>query len=196
MLALSLLLTAAAGVNAMVGREVKAVKLSEKSYICADDCTHEGVFFAQKGYFCPENETIIKVQVKGNTEFHFYDCDGTKLETGFSQRQRASGEEPPKCGVSEFEDSDEETFCSSFRSGGGGAGKTVQWSDVEKELKSASSEGGNGTPEENEPAAPKSQEECAQVGRQMFMECLQKSGEFKECDEQGRGAIQNCLGLA
>ncbi|KGQ05067.1 hypothetical protein BBAD15_g9685 [Beauveria bassiana D1-5] len=99
----------------MINIEVEDVKLSEKSYICADDCTYEGVFFAQKRYFCPEKETIIKVQANGNTNFLFYDYNGTKLEKGLSQRQRSRGEEPPNCGVQEFEDSNEETTCFSFK---------------------------------------------------------------------------------
>lgn len=194
MFALTLLLSAAAGVNAILGGEVSAVQISEDSFICADDCVHEGVYFAQRGYWCPEKEIIVRVDAKGNDDHWFpFDCTGAKLPNGYRERQRSNGDKPaPKCDVMKSIDT-EPNLCASNKSGGGKAGKTVQWSEVEKELKLVTSEGGQATPEKNKPARQKSQQQCAEIGRQKFSECRQNSGEFDECDKQGREAIENCL---
>ncbi|OAA47243.1 Heat Labile Enterotoxin Type Iib [Beauveria brongniartii RCEF 3172] len=65
---------------------------------------------------------------------------------------------------------------------------------VGKEPKPATSEGGQGTPEEKQPAAPKSQQQCAEIGKQAFFECKQKSGELNECYKQSIQAFKKCSG--
>ncbi|KAM3454103.1 hypothetical protein NHJ6243_008965 [Beauveria neobassiana] len=195
MFALPLLLSAAAGVNAILGGEVRAVKISDTSYICAESCVHDGVFFAQRGYFCPEKEAVLVVSLKF-PDFPIPDCTGATHREGFSERQPSSGEELPKCGIHKSVDN-EPDLCFFYRdSGSGKVKKTIQWSDVEKELESsATSEGGGqGTPEENQPAAQKLPQQCVEIGRQVFSECRQKLRDH-ECYEQSRKAFEKCWGL-
>ncbi|KJK84925.1 hypothetical protein H633G_11254 [Metarhizium anisopliae BRIP 53284] len=61
MLALSLLLSAAAGVNAILGGDIKAVRISdvEKTSFCPNDCVFGDGFFQQVGKYCLKNETVI-----------------------------------------------------------------------------------------------------------------------------------------
>ncbi|KAM3510459.1 hypothetical protein MY11210_005912 [Beauveria gryllotalpidicola] len=183
MLTLSLLLSAAAGVNAYLGGEVKSVSINETSFICADDCTFGGVYFAQPGHFCPDNEVIVTKDKEGTSNpnpFLNFDCIGMGKSNGLIERPRSSGEEPPECLLLEVTDDNQPGDCVSYRVPGAGT-KTVQWSDVEKEIKSA--------------AAPKSNE-CAKEGRKVFDECREnKSRSFDECHKKGADAIESCQGL-
>ncbi|KAK8150291.1 hypothetical protein G3M48_003103 [Beauveria asiatica] len=181
MLTLSLLLSAAAGVNAILGGDVSSVMVTETSFFCADDCVFGGAFFGQGGYFCPEREIIARLDDKGNDDPNFpFDCIGMEKEYGFTFRQRSSGEEPRKCPVSEASALNKPDECLAYKGDGSGS-QTVQWSDIEKELKAA--------------APPKSQQECAKDGREIFAKCRAESGAFVECNKKATAAIKSCRGL-
>ncbi|KAM3432562.1 hypothetical protein NHJ13734_006806 [Beauveria thailandica] len=181
MLTLSLLLSVAAGVNAILGGEVASVMINETSFICAEDCAFGGAYFGQEGYFCPESEVIARLDENGNDNPYLpFDCIGMEKIHGFKFRQRSSGEEPRKCKVAKVTGSLTPDDCIAYKTPDAGT-KTVQWSDIEKELRAA--------------APPKSQEECAKDGQEIFAKCRANSGEFDECNEKGAAAIKSCLGL-
>ncbi|OAA47189.1 hypothetical protein BBO_02644 [Beauveria brongniartii RCEF 3172] len=181
MLTLSLLLSAAAGVNAILGGEVNSVMVTETSFFCADACTFGGVYFGQAGYFCPEKEVIARLDAKGNLDRNFpFDCIGMEKKYGFKSRQRSSGEEPRKCPVGEVTANSKPDACEAFRAPGAGS-EIVQWADIEKQIKAA--------------APPKSQQECAKDGREIFAKCQAESGGFTECNKKAVAAIKSCRGL-
>ncbi|KAM3452144.1 hypothetical protein MY3296_004733 [Beauveria thailandica] len=181
MLALSLLLSAAAGVNAAKSGEVRAVMINETSFFCAEYCVFDGAFFTVDGHYCPEREVIARLDENGNDNRNVpFDCIKLEKIHNFTFRQRSSGEEPQKCPIEEVAGWNTPEECQASRMPGVGS-KTVQWSDIEKELSAA--------------APPKSQRECAKDGQEIFAKCRADSGEFDECNEKGAAAIKSCLGL-
>lgn len=151
MLALSLLLCAAAGVNAIIGGEVSKVEFPDGSYFCADNCVYRDVFFVQRGYYCPSKEAVTLVDKDNNFSplGIQFDCAGAPPIPGYGPRQRANGEELDGC--ERQPKNDEEYPCISNKSTGSFKnGKTLQWSEVEKSLKSTISEDEQGTPEKNQ----------------------------------------------
>ncbi|KGQ03561.1 hypothetical protein BBAD15_g11212 [Beauveria bassiana D1-5] len=196
MLTLPLLLSTAAGVNAVLGGRVSAIKTSDKSFFCTENCVFDGIYFDQRGYYCPEKEVISKMDAKGDIDRYLpFDCTGAKLPLGFSERQRFNGEEPPKYDILDSKNS-KPNVCASYNIRGGKAGETVQWLDVAKEPKLTTSADGQATAQENQPAALRLQQQCADNGRLIFFACRRKSGEVDKCYQQFREAFENCLGVS
>ncbi|EJP60732.1 uncharacterized protein BBA_10319 [Beauveria bassiana ARSEF 2860] len=121
-----------------------------------------------------------------------FDCTRAKLPLGFSERQRFNGEEPPKYDMLDSKNS-KPNVCASYNIRGGKAGETVQWLDAAEEPKLTTSADGQVTAQENQPAALRLQQQCADIGRLIFFECRRKSGEVDECYQQFREAFENCL---
>ncbi|KAM3435395.1 hypothetical protein MY4824_004861 [Beauveria thailandica] len=182
MLTLSLLLSAAAaGVNAIGGGEISSVMLNETSFLCPNNCVFGGAFFTEDGYFCPEREVVATLDENGKDNPHRpFDCIELEKKHRFTFRPRSSGEEPPKCWIYEVKGLMTPEYCPASKSSEDGT-KTVQWSDIEKELSAA--------------APPKSQRECAEDGQKIFAKCREDSGEFDECNEKGAASIKKCLGV-
>lgn len=192
MLTLSLLLGAAVGVNAIIGGEIDAIKISETQFICSEDCVHQAVYFSSGGYACPSKEILVRVDGKGNDlpepfSGSIFDCEGKKAPAGGSLRPLASGDELFDCDLYKITDPDR-IACNSFKSPGSGS-KTVEWSDIAKELESA------GAPQQNTPAPQKSQQDCAREGGEAFRTCRAKpsANDFAQCDKEGREAIEKCM---
>ncbi|KAJ6779725.1 hypothetical protein PWT90_02068 [Aphanocladium album] len=182
MLTLSLLLGAVAGVNAILGGEVIGVKIAEGKFICADDCTFNGAFFGQRGFYCPMGEVIHRVKQDGTDDTWFrYQCAGDKLPSGFTERARRAGEEPEQCFSvdGEFE-------CAANKGAGGPKNpKTIEWSEVAEQLKTANSQ--------NEQSSPEKPKDCATEGSKVFQKCQQEPNpSFDKCNQQGREAIEKC----
>ncbi|EXU96433.1 hypothetical protein X797_010551 [Metarhizium robertsii] len=87
MLALSFLLSAAAGVNAMLGSDIKPVKISNTTYICPTDCTYGGRLYQRVGNSCLESEIVVSSDW-GSEDF--YACNGTSPE-GWHERPNDGG---------------------------------------------------------------------------------------------------------
>ncbi|KAF5137735.1 hypothetical protein E5D57_001514 [Metarhizium anisopliae] len=192
------LLSAAAGVNAILGGEVRGVHISNKEYICAEDCVYRNVYFLQSGGFCPEKE-IVAIQEKGPTldKAVYLECNGTSLltapRTPYREVPRFTGPQLFECGVGQIK-TPGELLCHSYRSLSGKEGKMVSWKEIEKELPSAKSEGEQGTPEKNKPAPQKpkqpltpKEQECADKTVHKFNSCKDNTcrenikQEFREC---------------
>ncbi|EJP61630.1 uncharacterized protein BBA_09402 [Beauveria bassiana ARSEF 2860] len=193
MIALSLLLGAAAGVSAMIGREISAVELTPNSFFCAEDCVHEGVYFSSLGNYCLEKDIIVNVNANGEDQIdeatgNALDCRGAKLVSGATGVRQFSNAEKDlyKCDV-ENATEPSDFACYSFKSAGF-AGITVKWADIAKELKSTTRQG---TPQENKPTPEKSEEECAKIGKQVFDKC-RETREFAECEKEGADWILKC----
>lgn len=130
MLALSLLLSAAAGVNAMLGSDIKAVKISNTTYFCPNDCTFGRGFFQRVGHLCLDNEIVI---LSDEYSEEFYACNGTSPK---GWRVQPDDGLAPEC-IPETSTATEPDLCWSDRFGEVGT-KIVQWSELEKILESAS----------------------------------------------------------
>ncbi|KAM3436916.1 hypothetical protein NHJ13734_004880 [Beauveria thailandica] len=187
MLTLPLLLGAAAGVNAILGGEVIGVKVAEGEYVCADDCTYNGAFLGQSGFYCPLEEAIHRVKSDGTDDTWFpYQCAGAKLPKGFTERPRREGEEPSKCYSveGEFE-------CLADRSLGGPENpKIIEWSELAEQLKKAKSQDEQSSPEKASPEKPVN---CAAEGSNAFHKCRQEpNSSFDKCNQQGIAAIEKC----
>ncbi|KAK9438551.1 hypothetical protein VB005_06697 [Metarhizium brunneum] len=186
-----LLLSAVAGVNAILGGEVRGIQITDEKYICADNCAYRNVYLTQRGIFCVKEEAVVVEDKKfGSIELDF-DCKGALPPAYYTERPPSSGEEPRECEVRRI--NSEELLCSSNRSFNGKELKMVSWKEVEK-LQSATSEGGQGTPEENKPAPQKpkqpltpKQQECADKTVPKFNVCKDDTcresviQEFREC---------------
>ncbi|KAH0594456.1 hypothetical protein MHUMG1_07806 [Metarhizium humberi] len=189
MLALTILLSAAAGVNAIIGGEVHAVQISNTEHICADDCVYDGIYLAQKGYFCPVKEVVRQEEGGKLREGWPYDCRGAKPATGVVHAPLKDKEAPKNCKLHDGDLTKVAPACISDKDlGSGGGNKILQLSEVAEMLKSASAN----TADNKKPAPPKSKEECAQIARQKYLECHDKNDDFGECQNQGAEVFQNC----
>lgn len=149
MLALSLLISAAAGVNAILGGEVSQVVFPDGSYICADNCMYRDVYFSQRGYYCPSKEVVTLETPIFNIDGLEFDCADAPKLPDYTPRQRVNGEEPYKC--KQKPNHGQDSGCKANRLlGEFKKGKTLQWSEVERSLKSAISEDGQNTPAKND----------------------------------------------
>ncbi|KID98547.1 hypothetical protein MAJ_05475, partial [Metarhizium majus ARSEF 297] len=163
MLALTMLLSAAAGVNAIIGGEIKAVELETGEFFCAENCVNGGFYYSQAGYACPVGELVRKVDANGNGHKYFpFDCADAKLGkgwAGWTVRPLRDEDKVKECGV--FKSSGtEEDICISYKTIGGG-NKIVKLSEVEEMAKSATAS----ATEKNKPAPPKSRQECLKIGQ-------------------------------
>ncbi|KID66189.1 uncharacterized protein G6M90_00g068060 [Metarhizium brunneum] len=96
MLALSFLLCAA-GVKAMLGIKVDGVEITDKEYVCADDCTFEGVWFGENGNVCAAKELVVVLHDgKVNPKNIEYAC-AEAANPEWSTRPPMNGEEPESC---------------------------------------------------------------------------------------------------
>ncbi|KAK9440168.1 hypothetical protein VB005_04789 [Metarhizium brunneum] len=186
MLALTILLSAAAGVNAILDGHVRGVQISKTKYICADDCVHAGIYFAQLGHFCPVKEVARREQ-GGELDVFPYDCRGAKKPDGVVFAPHKDGEKPDNCTLNIGDAADVNSACSANRIFGAGT-KILQLSELTEMLKSATAN----TADNKKPASPKSKEECAQIARKKFTECREKIDDFNECNNQGAKTFQNC----
>ncbi|PQK13016.1 hypothetical protein BB8028_0003g16300 [Beauveria bassiana] len=188
---LSLLLGAAAGVNAMLGGKIDAVVLPGNQFICANDCVHKRVFFGTRAT-CLENETVLLLDENGQLSVPGFPLEFLCREDpllsvpGQRQRERRAGEAPEQCDLYPLTDPNE-IYCESNRNPNGKL-KIVQWADVEKLLEEAAAGEGSSTPQQ--PPGQKSREQCAREGQQAFAKCDKG---FAECDRLGRAAIKSCL---
>ncbi|KAM3524043.1 hypothetical protein NHJ13051_004756 [Beauveria bassiana] len=152
MLTLSLLLGAAAGVNAILGGSVMNVKISENLYICANGCAYEGAYFDMDGFYCPLEE-VVRVEAPEGIDDLLppdtpYQCAGVELSNGLTERPRRDGEEPFKCTLAR-----KNNQCLSTKSSGGSENKeTTEWLEVVEELKKAKAQNAQSSPEKPSPA--------------------------------------------
>ncbi|EFZ04453.1 hypothetical protein X797_006687 [Metarhizium robertsii] len=189
MLALTILLSAAAGVNAIIGGEVKAVQISETQFICADNCVFGGIYLAQKGHYCPAEE-VARFEKDGEVFIPDpYDCRGSNQATGYvyAPLKDEDKDKIENCRL-HTGDATDDYACTANRIVDGGGTKILQLSEVVEMLKSTTAN----TADNNKPAPPKSKEECAQIARQKYLECHDKTGDFDECQNQGAEVFQNC----
>lgn len=183
MLALTILLSAAAGVNAILDGHVRAVQISNTTHICADDCVYDGIYLAQKGYFCPVKEVVRQEEGGKLREWYSYDCRGAKPAPGVVHAPLKDKETPRNCKLHKGDLTKVAPACISNKdTGSGGGNKILQLSELAEMLKSTTA---NTTP-------PKSKEECAQIARQMYLECRDKTDDFDDCQNQGAETYQNC----
>ncbi|KAM3440497.1 hypothetical protein NHJ13734_003264 [Beauveria thailandica] len=188
---LSLLLGAAAGVNAMLGSEIDAVVLPGNQFLCADNCVHQRVFFGTSGA-CLENEIVLLQDEDGYFSQPGFEpdftCRGAPVLSypGHSQRERTADQVPKQCDLSPLTDPND-IACLANREVGTKL-KIVKWADVEKLLEEAAAGGASVTPQQ--PAGQKSREQCAREGQQAFAKCDKG---FAECDRLGRAAVESCL---
>ncbi|EXU96462.1 hypothetical protein X797_010424 [Metarhizium robertsii] len=107
MLALSLLLCAA-GVKAMLGFKIEAIKISDKQAFCSDNCAFEGAYFLNDGRVCAVKELVVQLNTAGleSPEPYKYTCAEAALTKGDrSTRPRKNGEEPRKCLLEDIDES-------------------------------------------------------------------------------------------
>lgn len=130
MLALSLLLSAAAGVDAMLGSNIIAVTTSNTTHFCPEDCTFGGGFFQRVGNVCLDSQIVILSSPDFAEEP--YACNGTSPKGWQEQPDDGLA---PECDVYPSTPNDPDP-CYSDRFGEGG--RIVQWSELEKLIKSAS----------------------------------------------------------
>ncbi|KAK8927116.1 hypothetical protein H634G_01920 [Metarhizium anisopliae BRIP 53293] len=128
MLALAILLSAAAGVNAILDGHVRGVQISETEYICADNCVHAGIYFAQLGHLCPVKEVVRREQGGELDEFP-YDCRGAKKPDTVVFAPLQGKEKPENCDVFLGNATDVNSACVANRIVGGGT-KILQLSEV------------------------------------------------------------------
>ncbi|KAM3506004.1 hypothetical protein MY10362_002608 [Beauveria mimosiformis] len=186
MLALSLLLSVAAGVNAIYGGNISSVRVTDTSFFCTEDCTFRGVYFSRLGYYCPENEVVARLDAKGNLSIFPFNCSGMEKKT--ESRQPASGEKPPECSFSPRRSLESCPFLTEPETiSRARYAEDVKWSDIEKELKAAAPP--------NAAAPPKSKQECDVEGGNIFRKCQEEGGSFDECHETTSAAIRSCQGL-
>ncbi|KID73456.1 uncharacterized protein G6M90_00g062220 [Metarhizium brunneum] len=189
MLALTILLSAAAGVNAILGGEVQAVQISNTTHICADNCVYDGIYLAQKGYFCPVKEVVRQEEGGKLREWYSYDCRGAKPAPGVVHAPLKGKEAPRNCTLFPGDLTKVSPSCIADKEvGGGGGTKILQLSELTEMLKSATAN----TADNKKPASPKSKKECAQIARNKFTECREKIDDFNECNNQGAKTFQNC----
>ncbi|KAM3437505.1 hypothetical protein NHJ13734_004629 [Beauveria thailandica] len=186
MLALSLLLCAAAGVNAILDGEVETVRISDTEFICAADCAFRGAFLGQSGRICAEPKAIVRLDKDGKVDDEWYgtafECPGEKQFDGHTTRERSGGEKPLDCFVQPIKNPDFFGCVSSKQ--GDGLGKVVDWADIEKELKLKTAEKKKLTQAERN--------KCGKAAQEVHAECT-KTGEFKECEEKSRAFMESCL---
>jgi hypothetical protein len=136
MLALTMLLSAAAGVNAILGGQIKAVELETGELFCAENCVNSGFYYSEAGYACPEGELVRKVDANGNGHKYFpFDCADAKLGPGWTGRPLRDEDKVRECDVFKPSGTDADICVSSKTTGGGN--KIVKWSEVEEMAKSA-----------------------------------------------------------
>ncbi|PMB66333.1 hypothetical protein BM221_007320 [Beauveria bassiana] len=173
MLALSLLLSAAAGVNAILGGDVAGVMNTALLGVPS---------LASRDTFAPRKKSLPEWTTRASLDPQFpFDCIGLKDKYHFKYRERSGGEEPAKCKIEKATAPGQADQCLEFKSTGPDA-KTVPWSDIEKQLKAGAAPG-------------KEQQECARDGIEVFQKCRAEACEFAECDEKATAAIKSCQGL-
>ncbi|KAF5128505.1 hypothetical protein E5D57_009445 [Metarhizium anisopliae] len=105
MLALSFLLCAA-GVKAMLGIKIDGVEITDKEYICSENCAFGGAYFMDDGNVCATKELLaIDEEGEVDPEDMGYIC--ADLAPGFSKPTRPlkDGEKPYACPLLEVEPS-------------------------------------------------------------------------------------------
>ncbi|KAM3497433.1 hypothetical protein MY10362_009218 [Beauveria mimosiformis] len=187
MLTLSLLLGAAAGVNAILGGQVIGVKDAdaEGKYICADDCAYKGAFLGQSGFYCPLGQVFRTVKPDGtDNSWVPYQCAGDKLPAGYTERPRREGEEPEQCSSTEIE-------CTSNRGSGELKNpKIIEWSEIAEQLEKAKSQDEQSSPEKTSPKKPVN---CAAEASIAFRKCQQEPNpSFDKCNKKGIEAAEKC----
>ncbi|PHH61964.1 hypothetical protein CDD81_7713 [Ophiocordyceps australis] len=130
---LALFMLALTGVNAMIGAQVSHIWIDKETYFCADSCVYQGAFFPQKGGWCPASEAMV--QYTSDHHVTFWKCADSPVPRGAAQRAPQDGEKPYQCDVGKLE-ADGRTYCSSYKSGGGGNQGSVQWSEIQTVLES------------------------------------------------------------
>ncbi|KAM0665137.1 hypothetical protein ACQRIU_005398 [Beauveria bassiana] len=188
MLTLSLLLGAAAGVNALAGGGVTGVNVTEGVHVCADGCSYNGVFFSENGYYCPMEELVHLVDADGTDAFYFpYHCAGEDLSDGQTERRLRDGEKPLEC---DTEISEKRCIAYPYRLKR--KSKVIEWSEVVEELKKAKAQNAQSSPEKPSPALEKPVN-CADEGLKAFRKCQEEKVEsFSECNQRGTEAIEAC----
>ncbi|OAA51342.1 hypothetical protein BBO_01289 [Beauveria brongniartii RCEF 3172] len=196
MLSLSLLLSAAAGVNALVGGtpvlennadlggHQEPIQISDTQFICPGDCAFQGVFFGRPGHFCPEAEAVVRLDEDGKLDDERYgtvfQCPEERLADGITTRKPYNREKPSGCYVGKIRNPNP-ISCSSNREGKS-AEKTVKWSDIAKELKSKTekrrTQGGRN--------------KCGKAAQEVYSQCT-KTGESQECEEESKAFMESCL---
>ncbi|KAK8144055.1 hypothetical protein G3M48_006371 [Beauveria asiatica] len=185
MLALSLLLCAAAGVNAVLDGKVETVRISDKEFICATDCTFRGAFLGQSGRICTEPKAIVRLDKDGKVDDEWYgtafECPGEVQFDGHTTRERSGGETPLDCLVEKMNDPD---FFRCTSSKGGDRRKVVDWADIEKELKLKTAE--------KKKRTQGGRNKCGKAAQEVYSECT-RTGESQECEEKSRAFMESCL---
>ncbi|KGQ03713.1 hypothetical protein BBAD15_g11046 [Beauveria bassiana D1-5] len=187
MLTLSLLLGAAAGVNAFAGGGVTQVNLTDGVHLCIDSCHYKGVLFSEAGHYCPIEEAVHIVLEDGTDSFSPpYQCAGEELPDGFTERQLHDGEKPLECVTSS------RGGCLVPGNLRGRKEKIIEWSEVVEELKKAKAQDAQSSPEKPSPA-PKEPVDCAGEGSKAFQKCQRKKNPtFSKCSKEGLKAVEAC----
>ncbi|KAM3454082.1 hypothetical protein MY3296_003350 [Beauveria thailandica] len=187
MLALSLLLCAAAGVNAILDGLVGTVRISDKEFTCATDCAFRGAFLGQSGRICTEPKAIVRVDKDGKVDDEWdgtaFECPGEVQFDGHTTRERSGGEKPLDCFVQPIRNPD--FFACTSDKDDDGPRKVVDWADIEKELKLK-------TAEKKKKPTQAERNKCGKAAQEVHAECA-KTGEFKECEEKSRPVMESCL---
>ncbi|KAM3560074.1 hypothetical protein MY1884_003112 [Beauveria asiatica] len=186
MLALSLLLSAAAGANAILGGNVEAVTISDKEFICATGCAFRGAFLGQSGRICTEPKAIVRLDKDGKVDDEWYgtafECPGEVQFDGHTTRERSGGEKPLDCFVQPIDNPD--FFGCNSPKEGDGLGKVVDWADIEKELKLKTAE--------KKKRTQGGRNKCGKAAQEVYSECT-RTGESQECEEKSRAFMESCL---
>ncbi|PMB70138.1 hypothetical protein BM221_004787 [Beauveria bassiana] len=187
MLTLSLLLGAAAGVNAFAGRELIEVNVTDGVHFCVDSCHYKGVLFSEKGHYCPIEEAVRVVDKDGSDSFYApYQCAGEELPDGFTERQLHDGEKPLECATTTTEGCEVPAYLRGLKK------KTIEWSEVVEELKKAKAQDAQSSPEKPSPAL-KEPVNCALEGSKAFQKCQKENKPtFSKCNEEGLKAVKAC----
>ncbi|PQK12965.1 hypothetical protein BB8028_0003g15800 [Beauveria bassiana] len=188
MLTLSLLLGAAAGVNALAGGGVTGVNVTNGVHVCIDGCHYNGVFFSGAGYYCPIEEAVHVVLEDGTDDASPpYQCAEEELPVGFTERQLHDGEKPLEC-----QTPTSVNRCVVYENQRGRKQNIIQWSEVVEELKKAKAQAAQSSPEKPS-AAPEKPVDCGAEGSKAFQKCQQeKDASFDKCNQRGIEAIEAC----
>lgn len=71
------LLSAVAGVNAILGGEVRGIRINDKEFICANNYAYRNIYLTQLGRFCPKEEVIVVEDGNFNADGVEFDCKRT-----------------------------------------------------------------------------------------------------------------------
>ncbi|KAM3507588.1 hypothetical protein MY10362_001662 [Beauveria mimosiformis] len=197
MLSLSLLLSAAAGVNAILGGTPvlendanidpsQPIRISDTISICPFDCAFQGVYFGKPGYLCPEAEAVVRVKEDGKLDDDYWgtalQCPEEKVPDGMTTRKHSDHHSERPFGCHRDKITNPNSISCSSQTEGKSAEEIMQWSDVEKQIQAKTEkrriQGGRN--------------KCGKAAQEVHAECT-KTGESQECEEKSKAFMESCL---